>query len=236
MSYGFDMAFCQVTEDKVLETMDGFIKWLNKENVAKEHIANYITFSPAYEIINHPERESRKGVLMDTKHWLRRMFTVEFVYWPQYKLLALAGHWPLSVSEGETLIKNNIFGKSIYFQNSTDKDYELDEWNSLPEMIIRPLLDEPVSQREALEYIEFDMDEYTEEELNSPASDYVYRTYVYQNIFNTLSLDDWLYGDNPEAFKRYKLCAMLTDYAENNFARMALSIAKKRHSEIHETL
>jgi hypothetical protein len=235
MSYGFDMSFCKIDDEaKVLQKMDDFIQWLNKPAVAKEHISRYITYSPAYKVINNPEAESASGVMIDTKNWLRRIFTAEFIYWPEHKLLALAGEWPLSMTEGNKTAENGVFDKNIYFQNSTDKDYELSTWSTLPESVIGSLLTEPVTQRKAIEYIDFDADEYTEEELSAPADEYIFRIYVYQNIFDRLSLDEWLYGDNPTAFKRYKLCALLTDYTENRFAHQTICLAKERHKQIRK--
>lgn len=234
MSYGFDMAFRHVNDSaEALDSMSGFLRWLSEGSVARGYIRSRITYSPAFT--------DSDASLPDIKKWLRLIFTVEFIYWPELSLLGVAGYYPLHIRENgnEKEHKNPYFCKPIYFQNSSDKDYDFALWAEQPDAI-KNVVEEcsATTLLEAMNKLDFDVEdwEFTSEELAGVGKEdqYPFRVYVYEKVFEKLALNDWLYSDKS-TLRKFKMCALLSDYQENHLARETIDIAKALRSQIGGT-
>ena len=233
MSYGFDMAFKAVeSEADVLNIINNFSKWLMKPQNAKALIQRNIFYSPCFRFKNiNPEDEI---ISWSTKWWLNRLFTASFVYWPKHNLLGLAGNYELA-KEGE---EGNGFNEPIYFQNSTDRNYEISTWGDYCPLFQKAIDDcKKLTTAEAYKLIGWDweLEERTEEELKAPANEYLYCSSVYETIFNELKLEDWLYDAEDEDFIRIKVNTLQTDAQEIKLKTVAIRAAIEEQKRIYKT-
>lgn len=134
-------------------------------------------------------------------NWAVNITMLRFVCWPQYNLLGYVS------SDWTEPHLGWAFAKSIHFQNSTDQDYDYREWAGSPyfNQVVDKYKHMPLA--ELLRTGMFD--DYTLEEL-SQAPDYYSRSAVYKQIFKDLCLDDWLYGRDNPAFRRFVMGTIQT--------------------------
>ena len=212
MSYGFDMNFkhCRSLGDALLLA--------NKAaNITFQHLSEQIEdnrcWIPALQYRMSQADERTKRTADDL--WLERLLKMSFVWWPEYKLLGLCGAaWPKEVT--------SLFKKHVYFQNSCDQDYAFSEWKGLG----RPF-DEIVSvcrdglEADALSFLK--MGRYNPEDFDPTADgeefdDYYRRWAAYNGIFETLHLNQWLWGQEDDKFVRFSVtplnCSERTFQAE----------------------
>ena len=111
------------------------------------------------------------------------VFTMRFFYLAEHSLLGVFGV-PSEVVE--------IFDAVIYFQNSTDQDYEIDEWKGVPifEQIAErwnASTDEEVRRKYYEDYGD------DEDELDDLSLDYFRRTFAYKEIWGMC--EDYMWSD-----------------------------------------
>lgn len=154
--------------------------------------------------------------------WTSSIFQMRFVYWPKYMLLALVGKYPDEVSK--------LFETQISFQNGTDQDYDLDWWGKdvpLFQNIIAPVA--KMSDEESSDKLGWGGEGET-------PPDYCRRTLVYDQIFQALDLDNWLYGRDGQ-FERICMSGLTSQemlFDVQCRVRTGIDKAYPAHSESHK--
>lgn len=180
MSYGFDMGFTAVgSELEAYQKARKFVNLLYKPEHAKKLIRRNLVYAQVRVSSGDPPK--LKSNYFDM--FARNLFSVNFVYFPKYKLLGIVGDY-----EQDKL--GDQMDCWIYFQNSCDQDYELSIWKDKN----IPLFEQVVADVEAMSEEEikglFDYDE-----CDIP---YCRRAEIYRRIFEALALDDWMAGTEQE--------------------------------------
>lgn len=211
MSYSFEMQFKACNDwDEALRAAAECAEVIGH----RENVRRLIKESIAYLHFRLGKNTPRPN---EVENWVSAISTLRFVFWPEKKLLALVGGaWPGL---------DKVFAKNIYFQNSTDQDYGLETWQG-----VSPYFDS-VQQRFANmtldQLLESGLfEDYTREEL-SESLDYHIQSGAYKQVFNDLCLDDWLYGRNSPAFRRFSMGALQTQEELTDAALYATALLKK---------
>lgn len=124
-----------------------------------------------------------KKLLTAQEEWVKRIFTYRWFYIKEHQLLGVFG-LPDSLC--------SLLDSTIYFQNSTDQNYDFSEWDGID--LFRNIADK---------YRNLDLDDivqlsdwHTKEELQQGDTlDYMRKTLCYKEIWNTY-LDDKLYDES----------------------------------------
>ena len=157
------------------------------------------------------------------KYWLEAAMKMSFIFWPSENLLALSGEWPAKVVER--------LPRKVFFQNGTDQDYDFDTWNGICGLF-NWYVDN--CQKGTMETVEKILnrhygDSFEIDEQDGPDLDYYRRWAAYVGIYDSLRLDDWLYGrDNPN-FVRFCL-SPLTSHEREFEAWMQLKSLIQKHN------
>lgn len=200
MSYSFNMFFKQVNNKE--EAYDFAIK---TTKLLYKNMTEYILDNKCY-IPSIRSLMAEKTLEETNKYWLSEIFSLNFTYWEEHKILALLG-W-----DYPTPIKD-LYDVGICFQNSCDQDYEYEEWGIgiyLFNEVIAKVKDE--NDLDALIKICFPYgcDEYNLENLKNDIN-YYKRTATYDLIFDKLHLNDWMYhreDDDNKCFLNFSLQAL----------------------------
>ncbi len=125
-------------------------------------------------------------VLADTadRYWLEALFTFRFLYWEEHKLLGIVMMPSESVSEKCPL--------SVYFQNSCDHDYPFSEWKegNIPFFVEAVAKAENYTAEEIRAKVDY--------EIEDDNLEYFRRSTCYDDIFETLAFDSWLYNHDTD--------------------------------------
>lgn len=187
MSYYFAMSFASVpNKAAVFSLCQRAANRLCERLAAQEHIRNMYPFFQQRCLLEHVEPTSFMREM-----WIQNIFQLRFVYWAQHNLLALCGaDYP-----GDVM---SLFGPVVGFQNGTDQDYPLNDWD-LKIRIFRTIIDGvSTADKESIESIlGFDCDD----------EGYARRSAVYAAIFGTLDLSNWLYGRDGR-FERIRMSGL----------------------------
>lgn len=208
MSYGFNMFFKQV-ESKT-EAFEFGIKVMNslKKN-AEEYIRKYKYCIPSH--CDFLEDTSSNSYKQADEYWLYMMFVKSFTYWEEKKLIGMFG---------ERLPKETaiLFDTEVYFQDSTDQDYDYETWgdkisyfkeivNRVQNMDKESLL-EVMKQRWHYDEDEVDEIQETREKIEKDPL-YYRQSAAYEIIFDELDLSTWMDdGDESDKFTRFNLCSI----------------------------
>lgn len=198
MSYGFGMFFKQVNSKK--EAFEYAMKFTeNVKKNAKERILNAKYYIPSLRDFGNSTDET-------DKYWLYSCFTNNFTYWEKYNILGvLEQNFPEE--------SKKMFPTLVYFQNSTDQNYEYECWGAeiyfFQEVIKRI---NRMSYKELFQYMidecGYDKTFYHEEEIKN-SYNYYLKSIVYETIFKSLDLDVWMDDESKsEKFIRFNLCAI----------------------------
>lgn len=190
MSYAFDMAFATAADEKEAFVLARHYveKCMEKKN-AKKIIEDNDLYIPSSRFDNIGE-EARGIANFADKYWLESLFKFRFLYWPKYQLLGLVG---------SNRIDDPAFPMSVYFQNSTDQNYDFQEW--LEGNI--PFFKEYVERIQNIPFVRL-MDtcrDYLDEDtdLSNPEIElYMRQSLLYNRIFSALELKSWLYADDSK--------------------------------------
>lgn len=189
MSYGFDMAFAHAADEKAAFSLArSYVdKCMEKEN-ARKFIEDNTIYIPSIRY-SHIEEATNMAEVAD-RYWLETLFKFRFLYWPKYRLLGLVGSNP---------IDDPAFPMSIYFQNSTDQNYDFQEWleGNIPffKEHVETITNMPQSKLFDIckDYLDEDTD------LSNPEIElYMRQSLLYQRIFSALELQSWLYADDSK--------------------------------------
>lgn len=213
MSYGFDMCFKKVSSfAKAMEYANKFVSSLSLDDV-KSYIDENECWVPTVRYPDLKDAQRRHNVNME---WAKDMMKFNFVYFKEQKLLGIVGErYPH---------RKEFFKTSVYFQNSTDQDYERQEWGKIKYFIdtydkLQTATKEELAEIYARHY------HYTKEQvldewnLDSRVCDfdinYYRRSMTYDTIYDEMGLDDWLWGhENNDKFTRFSLSWVTTQERE----------------------
>ena len=185
MSYGFDMGFAQA--NSLQEAMTIALEYtqfqMPEKNIRKTIRDNryYIPSVRTGYIADKESKNRRADVLADTadRYWLEALFTFRFLYWEEHKLLGIVMIPPESVSEKWPV--------GIHFQNSCDTDYPIFRW----EEGNIPFFTNAVAK--AKNYTAEEIRARFDYEIDGENLEYYRRRVCYDDIFEALALDPWLY-------------------------------------------
>lgn len=182
MSYGFDMGFAQA--NSLQEAMKIALEYTQSQMTEKIIRDNryYIPSVRTGYIADEESKSRRANVLADTadRYWLEALFTFRFLYWEEHKLLGIIMMPPESASEKWPL--------SVYFQNSCDQDYPLSDWKegNIPFFMNTVAKAENYTEEEIRAKFDYEIED---EDL-----EYYRRSTCYNDIFEALALELWLYN------------------------------------------
>ena len=186
MSYGFDMGFTQA--NSLQEAMAIALKYtqfqMTEKNIRKTIRDNryYIPSVRTGYIADEESKNRRADVLADTadRYWLEALFTFRFLYWEEHKLLGIVMMPPENASEKWPL--------SVYFQNSCDQDYPLSDWKegNIPFFANAAAKAENYTAEEIRAKFDY--------EIEDENLEYYRRNTCYNDIFEALALEPWLYN------------------------------------------
>jgi hypothetical protein len=186
MSYGFDMGFAQA--NSLQEAMAIALEYtqfqMTEKNIRKTIRDNryYIPSVRTGYIADEESKNRRTDVLADTadRYWLEALFTFRFLYWEEHKLLGIVMMPPENASEKWPL--------SIYFQNSCDQDYPLSDWKegNIPFFANAAAKAENYTAEEIRAKFDY--------EIEDENLEYYRRNTCYNDIFEALALEPWLYN------------------------------------------
>lgn len=178
------------TRIKVLFPIDENVP-MNKcyEATSNESIKDNRYYIPSVRtgyIADAESKTRRADVLADTadRYWLEALFTFRFLYWEEHKLLGIVMMPSESVSEKWPL--------SVYFQNSCDHDYPFSEWKegNIPFFMNAAAKAENYTAEEIREKVDY--------EIEDDDIEYFQRSTCYDDIFETLAFDSWLYNHDTD--------------------------------------
>ena len=198
MSYSFTMSFKEIEKEKLLDYISEITNICI--NNSKEIIKENIWYVPSLRIGNIFFSEDKelytKCWAEADKNWLYSLFVINFVYWEDKNLLGICGCIP-------NVVKREL--NTIYFQNSTDQDYDYNEWRGLScfQSDIEKIKN--MNRYEVLEYYNKNGDNYSENDLLD--LDYHKKSLVYDMVFRKLDLYNWLYGKSGK-FKRFSMSSI----------------------------
>ena len=152
---------------------------LTKDDLQKDYFD--ITFDKKY-----------REIYRATEHWFERVFKYRWCYIKEWKLLGIYG-----VPE----CVQSLFDGTVYFQNSTDQDYEKIEYNGIKEF--ENIFDEwqNVSDENiklAMKHYNHYTDEEIEEDLKYIDYDYYRKTLAYKDIWDKIKYS--LYDDDAVSY------------------------------------
>jgi hypothetical protein len=186
MSYGFDMGFAQA--NSLQEAMAIALEYtqfqMTEKNIRKTIRDNryYIPSVRTGYIADEESKNRRTDVLADTadRYWLEALFTFRFLYWEEHKLLGIVMMPPENASEKWPL--------SVYFQNSCDQDYPLSDWKegNIPFFANAAAKAENYTAEEIRAKFDY--------EIEDENLEYYRRNACYNDIFEALALEPWLYN------------------------------------------
>lgn len=202
MSYGFEMYFKQVkSKEEAFDFAMSIMK--NIFENAEERIKNARFYIPSY-----PEMKENRTT---DEYWLYSVFTESFTYWEKENLLGMFG-----VTLPKSTIK--MFDASVYFQDSTDQDYDLETWDDNI-LYFKKIIDtvSGMSKDDLLNVImeRWGYDKENEVELLEMKEniekdpEYYRNSAIYSIIFDELDLELWMDDENEsDKFIRFNLCAI----------------------------
>ena len=213
MSYGFSMAFTPCNSfERALMIGAQCSDLLRKPENTKHLINDNLIFLPSlrYHDDVNPFSDG---------NWLHRFFTMRFVYWDSQKILGLVIDNPEANGLGE------FFDHSIYFQNSTDQDYDIDVWPTSC-----PWFSEIVANHSSITVQGLLKKERwngtTAKDMEENFLYYV-RSDISGDVYSGLCLNNWLYGEEDRTFRRFSMAALQSTEDLMMAERLARSMCRE---------
>lgn len=130
------------------------------------------------------------------EYWLGCLFSRDFVYWEKYHLFGcLAGRYDE---------EKEYFNEAVCFQDSSDQNYDFQNWSDKIDIFAESRKTFETITAHDLWCIAGEKEGYRQEELEEDM-DYYRKVFLYQNIWEKLALQDWLYERDNEAFVRMRV-------------------------------
>lgn len=211
MSYAFGMHFIEMSQVNVLPFVDQVCDEL--ANSSKEYIERNVFYIPS---LRYKSEDNRVD-----DYWLNTLFEISFVYWPKKQLLGLCGYeYPDNVKE--------MFTSFVYFQNSTDRDYDYADWPA-SYVFQKHVHDSVVMDKKSViqKYMKVNnCDSKEAKEFYDSDPHYFRRSLVYDSVYKDLALDDWLWGKDNLSFIRFTVQSINDDKKKFNALTQMASIRK----------
>lgn len=184
MSDWIRMSFKEISKDKLLD----YCIQLGREMIgsADEIIKKNVYYIPSIRlnISDVSDKEYRVNWREADRNWLYQLFSINLVYWEKYSLLGIVGTIPEAVRNRLTTIE---------FQNSTDQNYDYDSWHGINyfEAIVKKIM-QADAKTVALYLNQGNSIDYDEEDIKKDI-EYYRKTAIYDVIYKTLELHEWLW-------------------------------------------
>lgn len=201
MRYGFNMVFAEVSKNDLGKAMVYAKKFVDIQMLKANDIIEdnkYYAPSVCRCTFDIPEGANLAWKKAD-RFWLNQLFSFQFVYWAQYGILGCC----LNDEQNDKV----SFPLSVYFQNSWDQDYEFSTWEDGKLSFFMDKIAEAKAADSAKVIVDHGCGEDCPE-------DYCRRSFLYDSIFSTLQLNNWLYGPEGD-FERFSLCGIETAEQHN---------------------
>lgn len=187
MSYAFQMTFLEIPKEEVVSAGTEIVnRYWEKSNQILEDNLIYIPSVRNFCQQDASIKDYRVSPWKEVdRFWLKNLFQIEFLYWETYELLGVCGiHLP-------DISRKTV---SVYFQNSTDQNYEYKTWDGISvfEKIVKEV--QMLSGTEIL-----NLAGVCDEE-DAPDIEYYRQTAVYKKIYKMLDLESWLWLRNGNMF------------------------------------
>ena len=205
------MYFIEMSQVNVLP----FVDMVSDElaNSSKEYIERNAFYIPS---LRYKSEDNRID-----DYWLNTLFEISFVYWPEKQLLGLCGDgYPDNVKE--------MFTSFVYFQNSTDRDYDYADW-PMSYVFQKHVYDSVVMDKKSViqKYMKVNnCDSKEAKEFYGSDPLYFRRSLVYDSVYKDLALDDWLWGKDNPSFIRFTVQSINDDKKKFNAQIQMDSIRK----------
>ena len=211
MSYSCYISFKKIPAQEIQEF---FVTMKNKVKETADEIAKQdFRYSPASRAINSKNLCDWGDCPIDLRnsqeYWVNKIFCYRWFYLKEQETLCIFGV-PNSLY--------NLFDTTIYFQNSTDQDYEFETWKELE--FLTPLIEKcKTLTPEQINRIQGDDDlKYYIDHL-----DYYRKSLCYQEIWNTY-FDKMLYDDGKAIYISLFSLGFDDFYFRVNFAKKCFDL------------
>lgn len=215
MSYAFGMFFKQIKQEDLLSFID------KVQTEMRNHAEEWIDYNKCYVPSVRSLTNAPKFVkTFMNEYWLNTLFTSRFVYWPDYDLLGVSGY----KLPGEI---ENLFDGHFSFQNSSDQDYDYDQWpTGIRQFKARIDMIKNADDSTLYECVDKYMGDYSIEEIKADP-EYFKKVCIYDMIYEDLQLNDWLYNHDNPAFYQLSINAINDDGQRIRYNAMLWNILKK---------
>lgn len=212
MSYYFEMCFWSAASlGSAMRKAQEIVDAVSSQQQMQKKIEDNLYYVPSLRL--NVQAESWNMAVKADGNWLYQLFNYRFVFWKKYRLLGMVGAFPEDAPKAP---------KTVSFQNSCDQNYSFDTWparipffnerikrfRSLlelsPEECLKTLCDESFIDK--VDFQEILDDDGCDEEV----AEYHVLSALYKDIYDTLALNDWLWGLEGGEFKRFTLNALHT--------------------------
>ena len=211
MSYSCYISFKKIPAEDIQEF---FVVMKNKVKETSEEIAKQnFHYSPASRVINSKNLSSWEDYpqkdRLEQENWVSKIFCYRWFYLKEQETLCIFGV-PNSLY--------NLFDTTIYFQNSTDQDYDFEDWKELE--FLAPIVEKcKTLTPEQISRIQGDDDlKYYIDHL-----DYYRRSLCYREIWGTY-FDKMLYNDGDAVYISLFSLGYDDLYFRANFAKKCFDL------------
>lgn len=219
MSYAFGMFFKQIKQEDIFPFIDKVQEEMR--NHAKEWIDYNKYYAPSVRALTNESRFTKAYI---DEYWLNTVFTLRYVYWPDYNLLGVSGY----KLPGEI---ENWFNGHFSFQNNSDQDYDYEEWpTGIDQFTARINRVKNADDGRLFDYVDELMGEYSAEEIKTDP-EYFKKSCIYDIIYEDLQLDDWLYNRKNPSFYQFSINAINDDMQRIRYNAILGNILKKEFGE-----
>lgn len=211
---------------KKVESMEDGIKLLNTfikdystiDNIKKVLEDNrYYLYRDIYNSELKLDKKDPYKYITILRHLFQPLLTFKAMYYPEYKLIGICFY-------DTTNTINKYFDNFIEFQNSCDQDYDYNTWDILGDFFINKAKEfETLSVDELIKTSKYFLEDYNDDkEYFLKHIDYHRRSAMYNFVWDTLDLDNWLYTkvSSKNIFIPINLCVPLVNDNETLFFEM----------------
>lgn len=213
MSYEFELCFKQVKNEVeayrfargVMSVAFDNAQKIIKQNLWKRPSVNY-----------------QNGTEVADYYWLHSLLNFRFVYWHEHKILGL-------FDTGYPDEIKNCFDTNQFFQNATDQNYPLSEWNDKINLFEQIKTECQSLSKENLKK-EWNTYGFEIDEDNPLPDNYELCHIVYHKIYQALHLDEWEGDCESDSFTKFAM-SPFTSGQKASHMRVLYRIAMKEYLE-----
>lgn len=123
MSYAIDLSFKEIKKDQIFDFIQKFKELVIKPEEVKKRIKENYSFSVRWVVGSNSNGIDDLEVEDRIESWIDRLFTFKFIWIERYSLLACV------IRKDD--LANSLFDGNVFFQNSTDQDYDYEVWKDI---------------------------------------------------------------------------------------------------------